>query len=230
MSKLFIAIDVPTATAADLVRLQPSPMPGLRLVELAQMHVTLHFIGEADSTALAEALQKLSPGGFEVHLEGVGHFRSATGAVTLWAGVRKSPELLSLHSAVADALKRHGIPTEERPYTPHVTLARCERDVPEHILTDFLARNRMMSFPAAPVVRFGLYSSTSVDGVPRYECVRSFPLQPTECDWAVHRQDDNGNRFVVRTGLRREEAERLAAEFESRGHKQLFWVERADGS
>ncbi|MEV0533200.1 SPOR domain-containing protein [Kitasatospora sp. NPDC050463] len=41
----------------------------------------------------------------------------------------------------------------------------------------------------------------------------------------VMRQDDNGNRFVVAKGLGRAEAERLAAEFEARGHKQLYWVE-----
>ncbi len=43
--------------------------------------------------------------------------------------------------------------------------------------------------------------------------------------WAVHRQDDNGNQFVVRTGLDREEAIRLASELEARGHKQLYWIE-----
>ena len=51
---------------------------------------------------------------------------------------------------------------------------------------------------------------------------------PTDATWAVHRQDDNGNRFVVRTGLSREEAERLVAEFETLGHKQHYWVEPAD--
>jgi UDP-N-acetyl-2-amino-2-deoxyglucuronate dehydrogenase len=43
--------------------------------------------------------------------------------------------------------------------------------------------------------------------------------------WSVHRQDDNGNRFVVQAGLSRQEAERLVAEFESRGHKQVYWAE-----
>jgi phage replication-related protein YjqB (UPF0714/DUF867 family) len=43
--------------------------------------------------------------------------------------------------------------------------------------------------------------------------------------WAVHRQDDNGQRFLVRGGLGREEAEELAAELARRGHKQLYWVE-----
>ena len=43
--------------------------------------------------------------------------------------------------------------------------------------------------------------------------------------WAVCRQDDNGNRFVVRTSLGRGEAAQLVAELESRGHKQLYWIE-----
>src|SRR5262245_17699044 len=43
--------------------------------------------------------------------------------------------------------------------------------------------------------------------------------------WVVHRQDDYGNRFVVRAGLDREEAGRLVAELEARGHKQVYWTE-----
>lgn len=43
--------------------------------------------------------------------------------------------------------------------------------------------------------------------------------------WTVHRQDDNGNRFVVETGLSREDAEHLVAIYEARGHKQLYWAE-----
>ncbi|WP_344447085.1 SPOR domain-containing protein [Kitasatospora nipponensis] len=43
--------------------------------------------------------------------------------------------------------------------------------------------------------------------------------------WRVMRQDDNGNRFLVAAGLLRAEADALAATFEARGHKQLYWVE-----
>ncbi|MFF3594978.1 SPOR domain-containing protein [Kitasatospora indigofera] len=43
--------------------------------------------------------------------------------------------------------------------------------------------------------------------------------------YRVMRQDDNGNRYLVAGGLDQAEAERLAAEFEARGHKQLYWVE-----
>jgi hypothetical protein len=51
------------------------------------------------------------------------------------------------------------------------------------------------------------------------------PERPRQT-WAVFRQDDNGNRFVVDTGLSREEADQLVAEYESMGHKQLFWAEQ----
>jgi L-amino acid N-acyltransferase YncA len=43
--------------------------------------------------------------------------------------------------------------------------------------------------------------------------------------WAVWRTDDTGNSFVVRDRLTRDEAARVAAEFEARGHKQTYWIE-----
>ena len=49
--------------------------------------------------------------------------------------------------------------------------------------------------------------------------------QPSGDTWAVLRQDDHGNQFVVSVGLAREEAERLAAELTARAHKQLYWIE-----
>lgn len=49
---------------------------------------------------------------------------------------------------------------------------------------------------------------------------------PIDETWTVWRQDDNGNHFAVKRGLSKHEAERLAAEFEARGHKQHYWIER----
>lgn len=51
------------------------------------------------------------------------------------------------------------------------------------------------------------------------------PREPAPSRWAVSRQDDNGNRFLVTTTDTRAEAEAIAAEFEARGHKQLYEVE-----
>lgn len=39
------------------------------------------------------------------------------------------------------------------------------------------------------------------------------------------RADDNGNEVEVARVDSREEAERIARDFEARGHKQIYWVE-----
>ncbi len=49
---------------------------------------------------------------------------------------------------------------------------------------------------------------------------------PSEHDWWVKRLDDNGNEFVMQGGLTRTQAERLAADYQARGHKQSYWPER----
>lgn len=50
----------------------------------------------------------------------------------------------------------------------------------------------------------------------------------SELDWAVIRQDDNGNRYRVGRYRTREEAESVAERFGEKGHRQLYLVERVD--
>lgn len=47
-------------------------------------------------------------------------------------------------------------------------------------------------------------------------------------NWIVCRQDDNGNVFEVQRRLTEEDARQLAADLESHGHKQLYWVTQED--
>lgn len=44
--------------------------------------------------------------------------------------------------------------------------------------------------------------------------------------WRVLRLDDNGNEFVVATGLSQADAQRLVEDYEGRGHKQTYWMQR----
>jgi hypothetical protein len=46
--------------------------------------------------------------------------------------------------------------------------------------------------------------------------------------WRVIRQDDNGNVFVITEVASELGARRLAAEYEARGHKQMYSVEPVD--
>jgi 2'-5' RNA ligase len=177
MPRLFVAVDLPATTAAELARLQPPRAPGVRLAEPGQMHLTLHYLGEAEVEPTAAALRAVAVPAFRLGFEGVGQFPSAGGAVTLYAGVRASPELLGLHAAVAAALGGEGFCPEARPYTPHVTLARCEPGAAVGLVEEFLARHARFALFGVPVAGFGLYASTFVGEAPVYRRERSFPLQ-----------------------------------------------------
>lgn len=44
-------------------------------------------------------------------------------------------------------------------------------------------------------------------------------------EYCLMRQDDNGNRYAVAYFPDRDAAEKARAEFEARGHKQIYWVQ-----
>ena len=176
MPKLFVAIDLPAAATEALAAIQPTPTAGVRLVARDQMHLTLHYLGEADRDRTAEALQEVTVPAFAITLEGVGQFASTGGAVTLWAGVRESPELLRLHAAVADALGGEGFRPEARRYIPHVTLARCAPATPAEVVVDFLARRADFAVVGVAVTGFTLCGSTFTDEAPVYWREAAFPL------------------------------------------------------
>ena len=48
----------------------------------------------------------------------------------------------------------------------------------------------------------------------------------TQEDWTVWRQDDNANVFMMQSGLTHAQAQSLVAEYEARGHKQHYWMNR----
>ncbi len=176
MPKLFVAIDLPAAATEALAAIQPTPTAGVRLVERDQMHLTLHYLGEADRGRMADALRGVAVPPFALTLEGVGQFAAVGGEVTLWAGVRESQELRRLHAAVAAALGREGFRPEARDYVPHVTLARCAPPTPAEVAVDFLARHAAFAMAGVAVTGFGLFCSTFLGEAPAYWREAAFPL------------------------------------------------------
>lgn len=47
-----------------------------------------------------------------------------------------------------------------------------------------------------------------------------------EKPWVLKRQDDNGNVFDIDSFADKEEAAQIGREYELRGHKQVYFVER----
>jgi len=91
-------------------------------------HLTLRFIGEQNpqqvevlKKVLEEAAAGISP--FELRLRNIGSFDKGNKKI-LWAGLDKSAELQNLYQKLEFCLERYGYQKEDRPYSPHITLAR----------------------------------------------------------------------------------------------------------
>jgi 2'-5' RNA ligase len=133
---VFIAIPLPVDLKAKLVVLQQEfrslPLEAAWVRE-GGFHLTLVFLGDVDSTQITpivlrmtETVQQCRP--FSLSLAGVGVFPHETNPRVLWVGVQDvSGDLRHMQQALDAHLTQVGFPSETRPFTPHLTLARLKR-------------------------------------------------------------------------------------------------------
>jgi 2'-5' RNA ligase len=76
----------------------------------------------------------------------------------LWVGLEPQPRLAHLAVGVRAAVLACGIPQEERPFSPHITLARL-RPSPPRGCDAFLDRHQKLKLPPFPVREFTLFQS-----------------------------------------------------------------------
>lgn len=96
------------------------------------LHLTLAFIGELDrrnlqtvKDAMIYAVSNFEYGPFEISLGDFGRFRGRRGGEYLyWRGIAKSEELNVLQRNIVRQLAYLDIPVDEKPFRPHITLAR----------------------------------------------------------------------------------------------------------
>jgi 2'-5' RNA ligase len=97
---------------------------------MEKLHITLKFLGEIASNqietvsnAASCAVQRVRP--FILALEGAGAFPPRGAPRILWLGINDSSgALLQLQSQLEEECERAGFAREERPFHPHVTVAR----------------------------------------------------------------------------------------------------------
>lgn len=161
MPRLFIAIDIPDAIKEDLSRFS-AEAPEARWVPPDQNHLTLRFIGDVEpqaAAALKKILSGLSFPPFALELRGVGHFPPGRRPPrVLWVGISENQPLLRLQQAVEAAVQEAGILPEERPFSPHLTLARL-KEPHGAAVSAFEQRHRDLSYPPFEVKQVILFSS-----------------------------------------------------------------------
>jgi len=120
------------AKIVEQVRATEPPGRGVRWVRLDGLHVTLRFLGptpEARVAALAAAMEAAAAGTDRIGLRiaGAGAFPSRGRPRALWLGIDGGADgLAALATRLGDALEQAGWEREERPFRPHLTLARAD--------------------------------------------------------------------------------------------------------
>lgn len=158
--RLFIAIDFSDEIKKRLERMR-TDVPGSHWVPKEQIHLTLSFLGEVDDATLerlTEALATIRSPGFSLRFSGTGCFPDRRRARVLWVGLEPEPLLNSLASLVREAVLACNIPQEERPFSPHITLARLKLHAPREVEA-FLDHPLKQALPPVDVREFVLFQS-----------------------------------------------------------------------
>ncbi len=135
--RTFVALEMPVPIEDQLSNVINSLKADLndvpvRWVAVENIHLTLKFIGETSeenvqqiSSLIQNCAQTVSP--FELQVTGFGVFPDTRRPLVLWVGVSAPENLATLQQKIESGLAHLGYPVEDRPFNPHLTIARVRR-------------------------------------------------------------------------------------------------------
>lgn len=176
--RLFFALPIPEPLTAALAEWQGRARNAGVAAAYPRpkgMHLTLVFLGAVDEArlpALAEAAAFTAGRYVPLLLQtsGLGVFPPHGAPKVIWLGLEAAPALEALHHELARAVEPLGFPWEDRPFTPHLTLARPKGQGSRPPL---VAAPAPFAWTAKELV---LYDSVATAGAQRYEVRGRWPL------------------------------------------------------
>ncbi len=179
--RLFVALDIPDEVRralSNLIGKLEREGRGARWVRVEGMHLTLKFIGHVSPETAQRVQEELrairSAAPAEMNFRNVGFFPTARHPRVFWVGIEASPNLAELAAAIETRLEPLGIPREQRPFRPHLTLARFRSEEGLPRLRDALEKLSPFEFGATSVEEFHLYESRLKPGGAEYLRLATF--------------------------------------------------------
>ncbi len=134
----FVAIELPSSLRQELGRIQARlrvDRPRIKWVDPDGIHLTLKFLGNVEAAridgitqAVAESARRVHP--IRLNIQELGAFPSLKRVQVVWVGLGGELDKLSrLFQLLEAGLAGLGFPTEQRPFRPHLTLARLGNEV-----------------------------------------------------------------------------------------------------
>ncbi|HUG44241.1 MAG TPA: RNA 2',3'-cyclic phosphodiesterase [Acidobacteriota bacterium] len=167
MIRSFVALPVPepvraqAATMMNQIRRLGVPV---RCPLAASLHLSLTFLGDIEESDIAgiqsvleTAAHAISP--FKLETTGPGAFPASGSPRVVWLGIAPSPELMELQKRVCGGLSSLGFQQEQRPFLPHLTLARVKGRKGLSRLRQWIEKDSDVAAVAFPVECLALYQS-----------------------------------------------------------------------
>lgn len=136
--RAFIAVEIPAEIRQSIygatARLRDQTGPLVRWVPIENMHITLKFLGHI-SPANVDLLSQMirAEAGlfpcFDFSLSGLGSFPSLKRPRVIYIGIQAPATLDALHRGIESASHRLGYESEERGFSPHLTIGRVKQNV-----------------------------------------------------------------------------------------------------
>jgi 2'-5' RNA ligase len=188
-TRTFIGIDIGDGVRGNAVALQEALAKtgaDVKWVTPESMHVTLLFLGEVDDRELhpvCKAVKAVAAGEppFTLHVSGVGAFPTPRRPKVLWAGVTAGADALQrLNAALEEKMLDLGCyRTEERGYTPHLTLGRVKAEADGLAVAGELQKWLAWNGGRVAVAEVLVYSSETDRDGPVYTVIGRAPLAGT---------------------------------------------------
>jgi len=186
--RLFVALEISTNVRkclASLIRELREVDPNPKWINPDNLHVTLKFIGEVAPEKVAEIGDVLAavrtPQQVIAEFRGMGFFPDARRPSVAWVGIESPPILSFLATEVNRVLAPLGIPREEKPFVPHLTIARFKETRLSSLLRVEIEKRKSREFGMLATGEFHLIESKRKSTGAEYTTLRSFRFAPEEC-------------------------------------------------
>jgi 2'-5' RNA ligase len=151
----------------------------LKPVERENIHLTLKFLGNVSASKLSEvksSLQKLIFSAFTAEIKGAGAFPNLNHMNVIWVGVNEGwSQVEQIYEQVEELLSGLGFQRENRPFSPHITIARVRSGRKRDEVANFLQRLTEESFGTITVDKVRLKQSILSSSGPKYSTLLEIP-------------------------------------------------------
>lgn len=180
--RAFISVDLARQKEIEdyIVELKQAD-PTLKVVDPAQIHVTLKFLGETDESSvpdIAEAMAKAAEGvpPFEVRFKGTDAFPSKNRIRVVWVGMNDALPMATMATRLDESLSAKGFEREKRPFAPHLTVARTKTEGSSPVVRQLIENHKDAELGSQRIGAIRLKKSVLTRCGPEYTTVEEVKL------------------------------------------------------